>query len=52
MKVMVMEAVQDDEEDLLVDGGKNGKKKFVPDVEDGKMVKMKRWRRVRSGRSC
>ena len=52
MKVMVMEAVEDEEESLSVDDRKNGMKKFVPDVEDGKIVKMKRWRRVRSGRSC
>ena len=48
----MLEAVEDEEEDLLVDGGKNGKIKFVPDVEDGKMVKMKRWRKVGSDRSC
>ena len=43
MKVMVMEAVKFEEEDLLVDGGKNGKMKFIPDVAYGKMVKMERW---------
>ena len=33
------ESIDVEEEDFLVDGGKNMKKKFIPDFEDGKMEK-------------
>ena len=37
---------------FLVDGGKNMKKKFIPDFEDGKMVKMERCCEMEKSPKC
>ena len=46
------ESIDVEEEDFLVDGGKNMKKKFIPDFEDGKMVKMERCCEMEKSPKC